>query len=175
MSGFASPRAGIVCLDLQRNRQLGEGVNPTLAMCRKVLNEARRRRWPVLHVHARQTEPMDGRPILGLEPRPNEPVFVRQGPSAFSSPGFARAAMALGGPLALIGFSLHDTVLATAFAAADRNLAVDVLRNAVWGGPEAVDAGLFTPLRALAPQARVLEVADLFRDEHEAFAAANLP
>ena len=144
-------------------------------MCRKVLSEARRRRWPVLHVHTRQTEPGDGRPILGLEPRPSEPVFVRQGPSAFSSPGFARAAMALGGPLALIGFALHDTVLATAFAAVDRNLPVEVLRNAVWSGPEAGDAALLTPLLALAPQARVLEVADLFCDEHEAFAAANLP
>lgn len=175
MNGFASPLAGIVCLDLQRNRQVGEAVTPTLAMCRRVLNEARRRRWPVLHVHARQAEPVDGRPILGLEPRPSEPVFLRQGPSAFSSAGFARAAAALGGPLALIGFSLHDTVLATAFAAADRNLAVDVLRNAVWGGSEAVDSILLAPLRALAPQARVVEVAELFRDEQEVFAAANLP
>jgi nicotinamidase-related amidase len=170
-----SPRAGIVCLDLQRNRQAAEGVSPTLAMCRRVLSEARRRRWPVLHVHARQANPLEGRPIVGLEPRPNEAVFVRQGPSAFSSPGFARAAAALGGPLALIGFSLHDTVLATAFAAADRNLDVDVLRNAVWGGADAVDDILLAPLRALAPQARIVEVADLFRDEQEAFTAANLP
>ena len=175
MSGFASPRAGIVCLDLQRNRQVGDGLTPALAMCRQVLNEARRRHWPVLHVHARQSEPLDGRPIVGLEPRPSEPVFLRQGPSAFSSSGFARAAAAMGGPLALIGFSLHDTVLATAFAAADRNLAVDVLRNAMCGGSDAVDSLLLAPLRAMAPQARVLDVAELFADEHEAFAAANLP
>ncbi len=179
MSGFASPRAGIVCLDLQRNRQAAEAGAPalaaTLAMCRQVLGEARRRRWPVLHVHARQAEPMDGRPILGLEPHPSEPVFMRQGPSAFSSAGFARAAAALGGPLALIGFSLHDTVLATAFAAADRNLEVDVLRDAAWGGSEAVDEILLAPLRALKPQARILQVSDLFRDDQGAFAAANLP
>ncbi len=179
MSTFAPPRAGIVCLDLQQNRQAAEGGAPalaaTLAMCRQVLAEARRRRWPVLHVHARQAEPLDGRPIAGLQPRPSEPVFVRHGPSAFSSPSFARAAAALGGPLALIGFSLHDTVLATAFAAADRNLDVDVLRNAVWGGTEAVDQILLEPLRAMAPQARIIQVDDLFRDEQGAFAAANLP
>lgn len=179
MSSFTSPRAGIVCLDLQRNRQAGEGaapgLEPTLDMCRRVLGEARRRRWPVLHVHSRHAAPVDERPISGLEPRPSEPVFVRQGPSAFSSPGFARAAAALGGPLALIGFSLHDTVLATAFAAADRHLDVDVLSNAVWGGSEPVDDALLAPLRALAPQARVVEVADLFRDDQGAFAAANLP
>lgn len=176
MSHFASPRAALVCLDLQRNRQSSEAQGPVASQCRRVLAEARRRRWPVLHVHARTQA--DARPIAGLEPRPNEPVFLRQGPSAFSNANFTRAALALGGPLALIGFALEDTVLATAFAAADRDIAVDVILDAVFTGthePEAVDRVLLAPLHALAPRARLVTSDDLLVADTGRFAAANLP
>jgi nicotinamidase-related amidase len=176
LSQFAAPRAALVCLDLQRNRQSGEAQEPVVSQCRRVLAEARRRRWPVLHVHARTLA--DLRPIAGLEPQPTEPVFVRQGPSAFSNANFARAALALGGPLALIGFSLEDTVLATAFAAADRDLAVDVILDAVFTGthePDAVDRVLLAPLRALAPRTRLMASNDLLIADTGCYAAANLP
>lgn len=176
MSSMASPRAALVCLDLQRNRQSGEAQGIVASQCRRVLAEARRRRWPVLHVHARTQA--DPRPIDGLEPRPTEPVFLRQGPSAFSNANFTRAALALGGPLALIGFALEDTVLATAFAAADRDLAVDVILDAVFTGthePGAVDRVLLAPLRALAPRARLVTSDDLLVADPGRFTAANLP
>lgn len=176
MSYFASPRAALVCLDLQRNRQAGDSQGSVASRCRHVLAEARRRRWPVLHVHGRALT--DPRPIPGLEPRPTEAVFQRQGPSAFSNANFTRAALALGGPLALIGFALEDTVLATAFAAADRDIAVDVILDAVFTGahePEAAYRALLAPLRALAPRTRLVDSHDLLVAEADRFAAANVP
>lgn len=176
MNHFASPRAALVCLDLQRHRLSGDGNGPVLSQCRRVLAEARRRRWPVLHVHSRTLA--DPRPIQGLEPRPTEAVFLRQGPSAFSNANFTRAALALGGPLALIGFALEDTVLATAFAAADRDIAVDVVLDAVSSGshdPQAVDRVLLAPLRALAPRTRLVTSGDVLVADADRFAAANLP
>lgn len=161
----------LVCLDLQRARLLdaptpdGERI---VRACRDVLNQARLRRWPVLHVHRRETSPERGRPIAGLEPLPSEPIFYRPGPSAFSHRVFRQSAQALGGPLVLIGFSLTDTVLATAFAAADRDLQTEVVRDAVAGGGR-------EPLAALAPLARVIDSTELFREEVAALAAANTP
>lgn len=171
MSFFASPRAALVCLDLQRGRQAGPATAAELACCRRVLAEARARRWPILHVHDRTLS--DVRPIAGLEPRPTEPVFLRQGPSAFSNPNFRRAAHALGGPLALIGYSLGDTVLATAFAAADRGLPVEVVRDAVCPGAGA--EALFASLRALGPRIRLIGADELLRQTEDRFVAANAP
>jgi hypothetical protein len=169
------PHAALVCLDLQRSRE-HEATSAVLDACRRGLAQARRRRWPVMHVHDRALA--DPRPIAGLEPRPSEAVFLRQGPSAFSNANFARAALALGGPLALIGFSLEDTVLATAFACADRRLAVDVCLDAIAAGdhdPQAVARVLLAPLRALAPNVRLVEMSNLLLEEAGHFAAANLP
>lgn len=161
----------LVCLDLQRIRLL-DGAAPegerTARACRAVLDQARARRWPVLHVHRREASPERGRPIAGLEPLPSEPVFYRPGPSAFSHRVFRQSVQALGGPLALIGFSLTDTVLATAFAAADRDLQIEVVRDAVAGGGR-------EPLANLAPLARVIDSTELFQEEVAAFAAANTP
>ena len=171
MSSFASPRAALVCLDLQRGRQGGPFASADLACCRRVLAEARTRRWPVLHVHDRTL--VDPRPISGLEPRPSEPVFLRQGPSAFSNPNFRRAAHALGGPLALIGYSLGDTVLATAFAAADRGLPVEVVGDAVCLGAGA--EALFASLRGLGPRVRLVPADELLDQTEDRFVAANAP
>jgi nicotinamidase-related amidase len=168
------PKAALVCLDLQRYRGSGQGAEQVLAACRRALDEARRRGWPVLHVHARPPG-ADTRPLPGLEPRPSEPVFVRKGPSAFSSPAFTQAALATGGPLALIGFDLQDTVLATAFGAADRDLATEVVMDAVGTGG-AVDLRTMTAtFNVLSPQGRRITLQDLFHEEAERFAAANLP
>ncbi len=80
MMFVSSPPMALVCLDLQRARLQGARHDHMLAACRDVLEEARRRRWPVLHVHRREFSPEAGRPILGLEPLPTEPIFMRPGP-----------------------------------------------------------------------------------------------
>ncbi|WP_312166686.1 isochorismatase family protein [Phenylobacterium sp.] len=174
------PPAALVCLDLQRARLLGSppGLGRVTATCRRVLDQARARGWPVLHVHRREATPEGARPIPGLEPLPSEPVFLRPGPSAFSHPAFARQAMGLGGPLALVGFSLADSVLATAFAAADRKLPVEVLADAVAADARddrALRQALGVPLAALSPLCRLISADDLLREEAAAFAAANAP
>lgn len=175
------PPAALVCLDLQRAR-LTSALSPAAAAraaeaCQLVLEQARRRRWPILHVHRR--EGADGaRPIAGLEPLPSEPVYVRSGPSAFSHPRFTQSALALGGPLALIGFSLCDSVLATAFAAADRKLPVEILHDAV-----AIDSpdeygqrlAMAAPIMSLSPLCRMITSKDLFQEDVTAVAAANAP
>lgn len=171
------PRAAVICLDLQRYRAPRAKATDTLEACRALLDGARRRRWPVLHVHAGGPAG-DLRPLSGFEPRPNEPVFVRHGPSAFSNASFTRAACALGGPLALAGFSLQDTVLATAFAAADRRLPVEVVLDCVIADEvESLSAltALFRPLERLGPDIQATTLKDLLQPEAGRLAAANTP
>ena len=174
MRDYAPDAAALVCLDLQRERLATENAAATVAACRAVLDQARRRRWPVLHIHARGGGGSSHLPIPGLEPLPSEAVFIRQGPSAFTNHTFSQTAQILGGPLALIGFRLADTVLATAFAAADRNLAVEVIDDAVGGDP-ANRSVLLKPLAALAPRARVITSREFFHQDATRFAAANMP
>lgn len=172
----------LVCLDLQRGRLTAggacEGADRAIETCRRVLDQARRRRWPVLHVHRREATLEAGRPIPGLEPLPSEPVYLRGGPSAFSHRGFSQTASAYGGPLALIGFSLCDSVLATAFAAVDRDLSVEVIRDAVALGARdelALRQAMAAPLASLSPMARIVDSLELFAEDAGALAAANAP
>lgn len=176
------PPAALVCLDLQRAR-ISHAISPasvarTAEACREVLLRARRARWPIFHIHRRESDPEGARPIAGLEPLPSEPIYVRSGPSAFSHPTFSQAALALGGPLALIGFSLCDSVLATAFAAADRKLPVEILQDAV-----AINAkdeplqrmAMSGPIMSLSPLCRMIASDELFQEGVSALAAANAP
>jgi len=168
----------LVCLGLQRGRLGFGGADRIVVACRRVMEGARARGWPVLHVHSRDTPADHGRPIAGLEPLASEAVFLRPGPSAFSNRAFSQAAQALGGPLALIGFALSDTILATAFAAADRDLRIDVIADAVAVGRREdplLRAALHAPLEALGPLARLMDSTDLFEESAARFAAANLP
>jgi len=169
--------AALVCLDLQRGRAADLlNAGPTIDICRMVLEEARRRRWPVLHVHRREVTIEASRPLAGLEPLPVEPVYVRAGPSAFSHQAFAHAAYGLGGPLALIGLCLCDTVLATSFAAADRKLPVEIVIDAVFATPQEEDAVRRAIAMSVAPPSacRLVRAGELFQQE-VAFAAANMP
>jgi nicotinamidase-related amidase len=116
--------------------------------------------------------------LAGLEPRPNEAVFIRRGPSAFSSPGFSEAAHRLGGPLALAGFSLQDTVLATAFAAADRGLCVDAPLDCILAGGLSGPGAYRAFVRALegaGPAIQLTTLNDLLQPEAGRLAAANTP
>lgn len=176
-----SAPAALVCLDLQRARLTNAAfLAPALEAadaCRQVLAQARQRRWPVLHVHRREALAEHGRPISGLEPLPSEPVYLRPGPSAFSHSAFTRHVLALGGPLALIGFSLNDTILATAFAAADVRLQTEVLLDAVAIDvhDEAARQALISPLATLAPACRLIQSPELFQEEAAPYVAANIP
>jgi len=171
----------LVCLDLQRGRMAGlvdAGVEGALETCRRVLDKARRRRWPVLHVHRREPTLEAGRPIAGLEPLPSEPIYLRSGPSAFSHRAFSQTVGAYGGPLALIGFSLCDSVLATAFAAVDRDLSVEVVGDAVpVGGRDdhLLRQAMAAPLASLSPMARIIDSRELFIEDVAALTAANAP
>ena len=166
----------LVCLDLQSGRQLEPGVDEARALeaCRLVLAQARSLRWPVLHVHSRFHTGDATRSIAGLEPLPSEAVYVRNGPSPFSNRNFTLAVQALGGPLALIGFGLNDTVLATAFAAADRDLACQVVSDAVVN-PQGARLNPSHPLYGLMPQLGLVTSHDLFQQGARRFAAANMP
>ncbi len=173
------PPAALVCLDLQRGRAANRpAAAATAGACRGVIGAARLRGWPILHVHRREADPSAGRPILGLEPLPSEPVYVRPGASAFSHQGFAHAAQGLGGPLALIGFSLCDSVLATTFAALDRRLPVEILLDAVFASPEdepLLRQALASALAEHPPPCRLIRSADLFSEEAADVVAANAP
>lgn len=173
------PPAALVCLDLQRGRVAGRPAAAAASgACRAVLNAARLRSWPILHVHRREADPSAGRPILGLEPLPTEPVYVRPGASAFSHQGFAHAAQGLGGPLALIGFSLCDSVLATTFAAMDRRLPVEILIDAVFASPAdevLVRQALAGALAERPPPCRLIRSTDLLAEEAADIVAANAP
>lgn len=166
----------LVCLDLQRGRQ-NLNLSAEAAMldaCLQTLTQARALRWPVLHVHSRTEAGAAGRSIAGLEPLPSEAVYVRNGPSPFSNRNFSQAVQALGGPLALIGYRLNDTVLATAFAAADRDLDCQVLSDAI-AIPQVEGLGPRHPLRGLAPAVNLITSSELFQQGARRFAAANMP
>jgi len=145
-----------------------------LEACLLTLTQARSLRWPVLHVHSRASTGAAGRSISGLEPLPSEAVYVRNGPSPFSNRNFTQAVQALGGPLALIGFGLNDTVLATAFGAADRDLACQVVSDAI-ANPDRDRLGPHHPLRGLGPQVSLVTSSELFQQGARRFAAANMP
>ncbi len=166
----------LVCLDLQRGR-LGTPSSTeaeALGACQDALVQARSLRWPVLHVHSRLHAGEAARSIEGLEPLPSEAVYVRNGPSPFSNRNFTLAVQALGGPLALIGFGLSDTVLATAFAAADRDLGCQVVSDAVVS-PPGDRLGPRHPLFGLMSQLGLVTREDLFQQGARRFAAANMP
>lgn len=172
------PLIALVCIDLQRGRLNGADAERTARGCIRMLQAARRRGWPVLHSCRRQPGLEGGRPIPGLEPWSSEAVYLRDAPSAFSNPAFRAAALGLGGPFALIGYSLADSVLATAFAAAELHLPVEVLADAVAVGAddddEVVRQTLYLPLARLAPMARLVTIHDILQPEAAHPIAANL-
>nr|QQZ49164.1 hypothetical protein JKL49_18755 [Phenylobacterium glaciei] len=90
MSGYAPNAAALVCLDLQRGRLSTEGAAATAAVCRKALAQARRRRWPVLHVYARQGAMPPDRPIPGLEPCPARRCSCAPVPQPSPTPASAK-------------------------------------------------------------------------------------
>ena len=176
LAALGEPRPRLlVCLDLQRANQPPDNctcaryVRPRLANCRHILLHARAWDWSVVHVHSRwPDDPDGGEPIEGLEPRPSEPVLIRDGLSAFRSRGFCDLVEgAVQAELVLIGHSLAGSGLATVFSAHDRRLSSLLVEDAVWAraagaiAPAAVEAAAW-PL--LAPYAGVITTEVLIGD-----------
>jgi nicotinamidase-related amidase len=169
----APQRPWLVCIDLQRDhvvpgrpRYVARNAD-VAAMCAEVLGFARDEGWRIVHSQWREedTTPWPRElfqaPIEGLRPLISEPVFFRQGLSAFANPAFAsELRQARGKEVYLIGFSLADTCLATALAGVDAGLSLILVEDAVGAGstPEAAAAArtVLRPFVRLAPSRRLM-------------------
>jgi nicotinamidase-related amidase len=132
----------LVCLDLQREHTTGaaavdlDNAHRCVETCKRVLRHARAAGWQIAHVHRHDGRmaalPELFRPIEGLEPRPREPVFYRDRPSAFASHAFQDYVSRLGEPrLIVIGFSLHSSALFTAVAGHEAGSPITVVEGAL--------------------------------------------
>jgi nicotinamidase-related amidase len=132
----------LVCLDLQRENLAGaadedfDNAARCVETCKRVLRHARAAGWHIAHVQRHDGRlaslPELFRPIEGLEPRPREPVFYRDRPSAFASKAFEDYVARLGDPrLIVIGFSLHASVLFTAVSASEFGTPITVVKGAL--------------------------------------------
>lgn len=144
---FASAEAlgpWLVCLDLQREFTVSgrplysPEATPQIDRCRQALSVARGNGWTVTHCHTRRPGALFRRgsqfvrPIVGLEPLPSEQLFYREALSAFLPSSMrAFALVHRGCDLAVAGFSLNESLLASVVHAADLGLNVTVLEDAV--------------------------------------------
>jgi nicotinamidase-related amidase len=166
----------LICLDLQQEQQASAGPadrerrRRCIETCKEVLARARRLRWKVVHVHLSQARrgalSAGSKPIQGLEPRPTEPVFLRQGPSAFSSGAFQEYLKLLAEPqLIVIGFSLEGSALFTAVSAREAGVSLSLVQGALDAPPmgllgsDVVETVLFGVMGAFT---EVLSVDELF-------------
>ncbi len=122
----------LVCIDLLEPAAASEeprAYQRCVANSRRLLNHAREAGWEVVHCLGRD---LPARAIPGLEPLASEPVYQRDGLSAFSSRGFRRRMRAWPSPdLVIIGCSLASTCLATALAAFDRGIPASLVLDAI--------------------------------------------
>ena len=122
----------LVCMDLLEPAAAGEdprAYHRCVSNSRRLLGHARDAGWDVVHVLGRE---LPARAIPGLEPLASEPVFQRDGVSAFSSRGFRRRMRTWPSPeLVIIGCSLTSTCLATALAAFDRGAPATLVLDAI--------------------------------------------
>ncbi|MFI4976764.1 MAG: isochorismatase family protein [Caulobacterales bacterium] len=145
---IAWSRPWLICLDLQREyvvpgRPLyDEAASAVTDACARVMRRARREGWRIVHTQLRRSvglfaaEGRFGAPIAGLRPLISEPVYLRQGLSAFSNADFAQEMReARGEKVFLIGFSMSDTALATALACVDLGLDLVLVEDALGSGP----------------------------------------
>ena len=132
----------LVCLDLQREHVADaapadlEAIRRCLESCKRVLRHARAAGWRIAHVQRHDGRlaglPELYRPIEGLEPRPREPVFYRDQPSAFASAAFKDYVERLENPrLVVIGFALHTSVLFTAVSGVEQGVPITFLEGAL--------------------------------------------
>lgn len=136
----------LLCLDMQREYSVpgrplfSEGVEVQVERCREILAAARAACWRIVHVQMHRQGALFAqggpyaRPIPGLEPRTDEPVFLRTELSALSCEGFrALARSEPGAEFHLIGFSMTGSGLATLFSGFDLGVRITVVEDAVGG------------------------------------------
>jgi nicotinamidase-related amidase len=133
----------LVCLDLQRqyvvtgHPQYRAEAAEVVRRCARVLDLAREGGWRVVHSQLRHEaggwrRDHFGSPIEGLRPLISEPVYLRDGLSAFCDRDFsAKLREAVGDEVYLIGFSLADTCLATVLSAVDHGHRLALIEDAV--------------------------------------------
>jgi nicotinamidase-related amidase len=165
------PRLSLVCLDLQREfvvpgRPLFQpGAAAVVETCSQLVRRARRDRWRILHAHRSRAEGLFGKtglfaaPIEGLRPLISEPIFVRAELSAFANLDFRAALRQARGDIYLIGFSLADSCLATAFDAVDEGLRIHLVADAL--GAERGAAAVTDIMAVLGPMARLVSSREL--------------
>lgn len=134
----APPLVFIDMLEDQLENEDGFGtreIEPALAKCRALLAEARERHWPVAFV--RPPMPVSiarhhkaSRWIAGFEPRRDDMVFDRSGPSCYSNEEFAGSMDAAGRVFVMAGFSADSTGLATLIDASQQDHFVGLVRDA---------------------------------------------
>jgi nicotinamidase-related amidase len=164
----------LICLDLQREyvvpgRPHYQPANACVAnACVRVLEHARAQGWRVVHSQLRNSgasffgDGIFGAPIEGLRPMVTEPVFLRRSLSAFANTAFsAELASACGDDVYLMGFSMADTCLATAFAAVDLGLSLTLVEDAIGVGGTAAFGATQTASAVLAPFTRTVLSRDL--------------
>lgn len=111
---------------------------PWQANAARLLAHARAEGWAVGHVMQRRRRPGETpwRPAAGLSPLPQEPIYHRDQPSAFTS---SELCAALDQPLqpevVLCGLSVHGSGLATALDAQRRRVQLTLASDSVWLAP----------------------------------------
>ena len=122
----------LVCLDLLEPAAASEDARAyqrCVDNSRRLLSHARKADWEVVHCLGRD---LAARAVPGLEPLATEPIFQRDGVSAFSSRGFRRRVREWPSlELVIIGCSLASTCLATALAAFDRGMPASLVLDAI--------------------------------------------
>ena len=135
----------LVCLDIQRNaaRSIdGSAARSALLTGQWQLSQARRGGWPIAHLHRRnpafceQEGLGEAGPVAGFEPLPSEPLFIRNGLSAFSSRRFCEwAGGAHDDQLVFFGLGTSATWLATALGGPDLGIRLGLVEDAVCVAP----------------------------------------
>lgn len=121
-SSLSAAPAILVCCNLQVDCSPADvGSRLATIACRAMLARWRRLRWPVAHLKRLGAQQWSARSASGGEwidafrPSPDELAFVHQLPSAYSSAHFAQYLHSLRDTACvLIGYSLDETILATA-------------------------------------------------------------
>jgi nicotinamidase-related amidase len=133
----------LLCVDLQQEYaapgrpMYGTADEATIAACRAVLDHARRHDWSVVHSVLEYDGGLFGRggvhsrPVASLEPLSSEQVLVRDSLSVLAHPGAEHSALAQGGEVHVIGFSLSHSLLSTVFDAASCGLRMTLVEDAV--------------------------------------------
>ncbi len=129
----------LLCMDALsltagNDSDLGQRPDGWSANAIRLLAHARSQSWSVGHVISRRPRPgeVPWRPVQGLTPRPSEPVYHRNQPSAFSSEALCAALdRARLSDIVLCGVSVDGSFLRTALDAVRRRRRLTIAADAI--------------------------------------------